>query len=122
METKARANQQRPIAVRWHPDAGQGSDPCELECRNLRELKMAWPDQQARPVCERCGLPTSPNMGGSHERKAGSWRLGSSMQSLTSLNIVGNPIQRSCQDMIHLLEDNPQLTTLCGLEPGKSEV
>ena len=121
-ELKKRANQQRPIAVRWHPDAGQNDDPCELECRNRRELEMAWPDQQARPVCERCGLPTSPNMGGSHEGRAGKWSLGSSMQSLTSLNIVGNPIQRSCQDMIHLLEDNPQLTTLCGLEPGKREV
>ena len=134
---QGRKNIMRPLILRWRHDDGA---VVEQAFMNRRELAMEWPDQTKHLVCQFCGLPASPicsiawmkqeeeaskRIGEATtwtERRNGKWRLNEHMESLTSLNIVGNPLGNSCQDMIHMLEDSPHLATLCGLTPSQTSV
>ena len=134
----SRKNMQRPLMLRWRTLSGM---LVEMVFKNRRELAMAWPDQNSNQVCEYCGLPISPSMKlmnavaernrhkpeskketWPEDKRRAKWKLGRNIESLTSLNIVGNPLGSSCQDMIHILEDSPSLQTLCGLEPSQTVV
>ena len=106
------------VDLRWIDSEGR---PLSSTFQNKRELGMRWPDPKRLQACRRCGLPASLHVT-SGSRRATRWKLDKRVHSLTSLNVVGNPLALSSQDMIHILEDNPQLHTLCGLTPGQTSV
>ena len=106
------------VHLRWIDSEGR---PLSSTFQNKRELGMRWPDPKRLQACRWCGLPASPHAT-SGSRRMTRWKLDKRVHSLTSLNLVGNPLALSSQDMIHILEDNPQLYTLCGLTPGQTSV